>query len=123
MPLALVAMACGRFVAGQMWDIGLRCTALLSTGVQPSSSFTQRVRLLDQSVRASTLTSRRSLRFSLTTHKPNNSNIQPRVQPSGFNWVHLDHCHMGVGGDDSWSPTGEGLPRAWEVRASAFPCD
>ena len=28
------------------------------------------------------------------------------LQPSGFNWVHLDHRHMGVGGDDSWSPTG-----------------
>jgi hypothetical protein len=28
------------------------------------------------------------------------------LQPSGFSWVHLDHRHMGVGGDDSWSPTG-----------------
>ncbi|PRW56286.1 Beta-galactosidase isoform A [Chlorella sorokiniana] len=27
------------------------------------------------------------------------------LQPSGFSWVHLDHRHMGVGGDDSWSPT------------------
>ncbi|KAL4457400.1 hypothetical protein ABPG75_012265 [Micractinium tetrahymenae] len=27
------------------------------------------------------------------------------LQPSGFTWVHLDHQHMGVGGDDSWSPT------------------
>ena len=28
------------------------------------------------------------------------------LQSDGFTWVHLDHRHMGVGGDDSWSPTG-----------------
>lgn len=27
------------------------------------------------------------------------------LQSSGFSWVHLDHRHMGLGGDDSWSPT------------------
>lgn len=31
------------------------------------------------------------------------------AQPSGFTWLHLDHRHMGVGGDDSWSPTGAAL--------------
>jgi hypothetical protein len=33
------------------------------------------------------------------------------LEPSGFTWVHLDHAHMGLGGDDSWSPTGDPPPR------------
>jgi len=27
------------------------------------------------------------------------------LQPDGINHVYLDHLHMGLGGDDSWSPS------------------
>lgn len=28
-----------------------------------------------------------------------------QLEDEGKVWVHLDHAHMGVGGDNSWSPT------------------
>ncbi len=27
------------------------------------------------------------------------------LRPEAGCWLHLDACHMGVGGDDSWSPS------------------
>jgi len=32
------------------------------------------------------------------------SNHWSEIQPSSSTHLHLDHFHMGVGGDDSWSP-------------------
>ena len=44
------------------------------------------------------------------------------LQASPFTWVHLDHRHMGVGGDDSWSPTGAVPALGWWVYQSISQC-
>lgn len=88
-------------------------------GIQRSAERLEPCLLLPPSPRTYTLTHARTTTTTTHTLARTHSRQLPttthRLQASDHLHVYLDCAHMGVGGDDSWSPTGKLEGRGWDL--------